>query len=89
MPIPLKCDCGRSLRVKDDLAGRKVRCPVCKSVLTVPEPDQAIVQRKTITVVPVESPTPTTRASDSDPGTDSESQPIVRRKQSSTPDEDI
>jgi hypothetical protein len=36
MPIPLTCTCGRSLRLKDDLAGRKVRCPECRDVLTVP-----------------------------------------------------
>jgi hypothetical protein len=38
MPISLNCDCGRALRVKDELAGRRVRCPVCQAVLTVPEP---------------------------------------------------
>ena len=77
MPIPLKCDCGRSLRVKDELAGRKVRCPVCKSVLTVPQADQPLV------VIPAESPSSGARASDSDPP------PLVRRKYPSTPEEDV
>lgn len=35
MPIALTCECGRSLRVKDDLEGRKVRCPECQHVLAV------------------------------------------------------
>jgi DNA-directed RNA polymerase subunit RPC12/RpoP len=39
MPILLNCACGRSLRVKDILAGRKVRCPDCSSILTVPRPE--------------------------------------------------
>src|SRR5262245_45546669 len=36
MPIQVTCDCGRSFRVKDELAGRKVRCTGCQSVLSVP-----------------------------------------------------
>ncbi len=39
MPIPLQCDCGRSLRIKDELAGRKVKCPQCAAVLVVPLPE--------------------------------------------------
>ena len=35
MPIPVACPCGRSLRVKDEFAGRKVRCPDCSNVLAV------------------------------------------------------
>ena len=38
MPIQVSCNCGRSLRVKDELAGRKVRCPGCEAVLPVPKP---------------------------------------------------
>src|ERR1041385_3350665 len=44
MPIPIKCACGRSLRLKDALAGKKVRCPECSAVLSVPrleEPEDA------------------------------------------------
>ena len=35
MPISLSCDCGRALRVKDELAGKKIRCPQCRSILVV------------------------------------------------------
>jgi hypothetical protein len=38
MPIPLSCTCGRAFNIKDECAGRKIRCPECKSVLTVPQP---------------------------------------------------
>ncbi len=41
MPIAVHCDCGRALRLKDDLAGRKVRCPACGDVLAVPKPKAA------------------------------------------------
>jgi hypothetical protein len=36
MPIAIECGCGRRLRVKDEFAGRKVRCPVCAEVVTAP-----------------------------------------------------
>jgi hypothetical protein len=36
MPIDLSCDCSRALRVKDELAGKRIRCPQCKSILAVP-----------------------------------------------------
>ena len=38
MPIALTCSCGRALRVKDELAGRKIRCPKCSAVVAVPRP---------------------------------------------------
>jgi hypothetical protein len=38
MPIPVNCSCGRALRIKDELAGRQIYCPTCKSVLLVPNP---------------------------------------------------
>ena len=37
MPIALTCSgCGRSYPLKDELAGRKVRCPGCATVQVVP-----------------------------------------------------
>jgi hypothetical protein len=38
VPISLACACGKALRVKDELAGRKVKCPGCQAVLAVPAP---------------------------------------------------
>ncbi len=35
MAIPLTCDCGHSMQVNDDLAGRKVRCRQCGTILEV------------------------------------------------------
>ncbi len=36
MPIAATCACGKKLQVKDELAGKKVRCPNCKQPLTIP-----------------------------------------------------
>jgi hypothetical protein len=37
MAINLKCDCGRNIRVKDEFAGKLIRCPDCKKSLRVPD----------------------------------------------------
>ena len=39
MAITFVCECGKTLRAGDDLAGRKTRCPECSSILTIPEPE--------------------------------------------------
>ena len=38
MPITLTCSgCGQSFQLRDEMAGRKVRCPECQSVQVVPD----------------------------------------------------
>ena len=39
MPIEVVCVNGHQLRVKDESAGKKVRCPSCREVVRVPLPD--------------------------------------------------
>ncbi len=39
MPILLTCECGKKLKVNDDSAGKRVRCPQCKATLQVPAAD--------------------------------------------------
>jgi hypothetical protein len=44
MPITARCPnaaCGKTLKVKDELAGKKVKCPACASVLTIPSANAA------------------------------------------------
>ncbi len=44
MPISLTCpDCGGKLRVADNLAGKKIKCPKCAVVFPVPPPDEDTV----------------------------------------------
>jgi hypothetical protein len=44
MPIAARCRCGRAIRVKDELAGRRIRCPECSEVLRVPVPEAEIIE---------------------------------------------
>ena len=42
MPIEFVCsnaECRKTLEVADDLAGKKVRCPKCRTVMVVPRAD--------------------------------------------------
>ena len=36
MAIPVECPCGKSLRIKPEFAGKRVKCPQCKTILTIP-----------------------------------------------------
>lgn len=38
MPIRVSCACGKQLTVKDELAGKAVKCPGCQKALRVPAP---------------------------------------------------
>ncbi len=39
MPIEFQCQCGAKLRAKEELAGKRLKCPKCSNALTIPEPD--------------------------------------------------
>ncbi len=39
MAIAVTCTCGKKLRVADENAGRKIRCPACERVFRLPEAD--------------------------------------------------
>ena len=42
MAIPFECTgCGKKLKVKDESAGKRIKCPECQAVLTVPKPESA------------------------------------------------
>jgi uncharacterized Zn finger protein (UPF0148 family) len=36
MPIAITCQCGKTLNVKDELAGKAVKCPACQQIIKVP-----------------------------------------------------
>ena len=57
MAIEFVCpSCGRVLRLRDEAAGKRGRCPHCKSVITVPE--SAVSDDDLIEILPGKSPTP-------------------------------
>ncbi len=39
MPILLNCPCGRSMRIKDEFAEKKIKCPACLEIMKVPPRD--------------------------------------------------
>ncbi|MCI0683845.1 MAG: hypothetical protein L0Y71_17200 [Gemmataceae bacterium] len=39
MAIEFRCECGKSLRAKDEFGGRKIRCPQCAEVVRIPLPE--------------------------------------------------
>ena len=39
MPITFNCPCGKMLRVPDENAGRRAKCPACNAVVAVPKPE--------------------------------------------------
>jgi hypothetical protein len=38
MPIKVACQCGQQFAAKDELAGKRVKCPKCGTLLTIPQP---------------------------------------------------
>jgi phage FluMu protein Com len=40
-PIEIKClQCGKSIKVKAEFAGKKGKCPVCGKIINIPDPSQ-------------------------------------------------
>ncbi len=37
MPIPVTCSCGRTMQVKDEMAGSEGVCPMCGKTISIPE----------------------------------------------------
>ncbi|TWT83576.1 hypothetical protein CA13_50420 [Planctomycetes bacterium CA13] len=58
MPIPLKCQCGKTLKIPDNLAGKAVKCPGCASVLKVPASRTAVASQPAQPAVAAPAPNP-------------------------------
>jgi hypothetical protein len=43
MAISVACECGKKYRVKDSLAGKKIRCADCSELIRIPKPKAAPV----------------------------------------------
>src|SRR5262249_35582713 len=55
MPMVITCECGKPLQVREELAGKRVRCPVCQKILTVPEAPRAAADDVAYRVQPAPS----------------------------------
>ncbi|HYE99311.1 MAG TPA: trypsin-like peptidase domain-containing protein [Planctomycetota bacterium] len=56
--IHVACPCGKEADVRDDLAGKKVRCTGCKQLLTVPGPEQPLLLDDPPTPPKIDAPKP-------------------------------
>lgn len=54
MPIKVSCSCGQSFKAKDELGGKKVRCPKCQNPLTIPAAAIATPQLDDFALAPAE-----------------------------------
>jgi DNA-directed RNA polymerase subunit RPC12/RpoP len=45
MAIKVACACGKKLSVKDEHAGKRVKCPACGSVLVIPKRERRPKER--------------------------------------------
>ena len=60
MAIRVRCSQGHALKVRDELAGKVGRCPVCKSVVRVPSAGSAVFSEDAILGI-LATPGPRTR----------------------------
>jgi hypothetical protein len=44
MPLVFECACGKKMKVRDELAGKKVKCPGCGKAVMAPEPEPMVVE---------------------------------------------
>ncbi len=42
MAIEFSCDCGKLIRVAEQFAGRRAKCPACGRPLTIPQPEPSV-----------------------------------------------
>src|SRR5262245_36544007 len=57
MPIPFRCACGKKLQAKDEYAGKKLKCPGCGAILTIPRAS-AVATPPPAAAVPPPAPVP-------------------------------
>lgn len=70
MPITFHCACGKTLRVQDELAGKRVRCPACQAIVVAPEPELEVGMP-----LEEEPPPPARRSAKAAPAEDEDERP--------------
>ncbi len=81
MPVRVTCSCGRSLNLGDNLRGKRVKCPACASVITVPGSDKSAEESRPAKARPAEPPQPpqSHRSSETWPSAEGAQRPKPRR----------
>ncbi|MDB5313094.1 MAG: hypothetical protein JWO38_7296 [Gemmataceae bacterium] len=79
MPISFECSCGKTLQVKDEFAGRRVRCPACSGVAAVPAADPGFEVVDEPSPVPAPSKPAPVRAKPVERPDDEEDKPRSRK----------
>ena len=75
--------CSKNRNVPDKYAGKRVKCPACQGILTVPEMLEEVIEEEAVEVVPVKPGKPVTRrVSEED---DEEEERIVQRTRALVP----
>lgn len=91
MPILMTCDCGATLRAKDEQAGKRTRCPSCSKILTIPTPDKVTAEKPRPAAQPASRPSaevvqPKRRPA---PSVDEDERPPARKPRRAADDEEI
>lgn len=87
MPITFNCPCGKALRVADENAGKRIKCPACQAVGTAPSaaPKFELVEDEPREKPPVAKASPVAKKparDDDDPGftvEDDEDEPAKKK----------
>src|SRR4051812_20408250 len=59
MPISMQCpQCGKKLNAPDTAAGKRARCPQCKTIVTLPSPGAPPPAEEVFDAEPVQAPAP-------------------------------
>lgn len=59
MAIAFSCECGKQLSAREQFAGRRMKCPECAKVLTIPQADQPPPAEATLADAPAPAQTVT------------------------------
>jgi hypothetical protein len=79
MAISFTCSCGKVGKVKEEFAGRKIRCPDCRTVFVVPAPtEERDVDQEAADLLLSDSPREESPARE-------ESPPLERREEATQP----
>ena len=56
MPIIFRCACGREMRAKAELAGKRTKCPNCQAIVVIPNPEAELAAAKAAKAAPSSKP---------------------------------